>query len=73
MYPLRAVTTSSEQPIVTMLEKRYCAPPLIPEYVHPSPEGWDVCQMYDFCVQYDLQRQGAYLRENWYRKGRWEL
>ncbi|KAI0294052.1 hypothetical protein B0F90DRAFT_1821561 [Multifurca ochricompacta] len=45
------------QPIVTMLERHYCAHPSIPGSAHPSPEGikkWAVQKMYGFCVKYDL-------------------
>jgi hypothetical protein len=59
-----------------MMEKHYCAHPLIPGYAHPSPEGikkWAIQQMYNFCVKHDLCEVWAYLWENWYRKGQWEL
>ncbi|KAH8832267.1 hypothetical protein DL96DRAFT_1458473, partial [Flagelloscypha sp. PMI_526] len=29
--------------------------------------------VYEFCVRYDLKETWAYLWENWYQKGRWEL
>ncbi|KAJ7642146.1 hypothetical protein FB45DRAFT_365933 [Roridomyces roridus] len=62
--------------IVKMMEKHYCAHPLLPGYAHPSPEGirrWAVLQMYKFCVEHDLREVWAYLWENWYRRSRWEL
>lgn len=64
------------EPIVTMMEKHYCAHPLLPGYAHPSPEGikrWAVTQMYKFCVKHGLPEVWAYLWENWYRSSRWEL
>ncbi|KAJ7661459.1 hypothetical protein DFH06DRAFT_1268903 [Mycena polygramma] len=62
--------------IVSMMERHLNAHPLIPGYSHPSPEGireWAVKQMYTFCVNNDLPEVWAYLWENWYRRGRWEL
>ncbi|KAJ3529727.1 hypothetical protein NM688_g7813 [Phlebia brevispora] len=62
--------------IVDMMERHLCAHPLIPGYSHPSPEGireWAVNEMYMFCVDHDLREVWAYLWENWYRSGRWEL
>jgi hypothetical protein len=62
--------------IINMIERHYCAHPLIPGYSHPSPEGiraWAVKQMYEYCVENDLWEVWAYLWENWYRPGRWEL
>ncbi|KAJ6552665.1 hypothetical protein DFH09DRAFT_925044 [Mycena vulgaris] len=64
------------EPIVNMMEKHYCAHPLLPGYAEPSPEGikrWAVMQMYKFCVEHALQEVWAYLWENWYRSSRWEL
>ncbi|KAJ7342562.1 hypothetical protein DFH08DRAFT_1012256 [Mycena albidolilacea] len=64
------------EPILTMMEKHYCAHPLLPGYAHPSAEGikrWAVSQMYKFCVEHGLREVWAYLWENWYRKSRWEL
>ncbi|KAJ7934879.1 hypothetical protein B0H13DRAFT_2481333, partial [Mycena leptocephala] len=63
-------------PIVSMLEKHYCAHPLLPGYAHPSAEGirrWAVLQMYKFCFEHGLREVWAYLWENWYRSSRWEL
>jgi hypothetical protein len=63
-------------PIVAMLEKHYCAHPLLSGYVHPSAEGircWAVLQMYKFCFEHGLREVWAYLWENWYRSSRWEL
>lgn len=62
--------------IVDMMERHLCAHPLIPGYSAPSREGikeWAVKQMYEFCVKHDLREVWAYLWENWYRCGRWEL
>jgi hypothetical protein len=62
--------------IIKMIEKHYCAHPLIPGYAYPSAEGikkWAVQQMYNFCMKYDLRKVWAYLRENWYQKSCWEL
>lgn len=64
------------EPIVDMMEAHLCAHPLIPGYSHPSPEGikeWAVKQMYQFCIKEKIPETWAYLWENWYRKGRWEL
>ena len=62
--------------VVGMMERHFCAHPLIPGYSFPSPEGikaWAVKQIYELCVQNDLPNLWAYLWENWYRRGRWEL
>jgi hypothetical protein len=62
--------------ILNMMEKHYCAHPLLPGWAHPSPEGikrWAVSQMYKFCVEHGLREVWAYLWENWYRSSRWEL
>lgn len=62
--------------VVEMMEHHLCAHPLIPGYSAPTPEGikaWAVKQVYDFCVLRDLPNLWAYLWENWYRRGRWEL
>lgn len=64
------------QPIIDMMERHLCAHPLIPGYSHPSPAGiryWAVQQIYSYCVKHDLREVWAYLWENWYRAGRWEL
>jgi hypothetical protein len=64
------------QPIIDMMERHYCAHPLIPGYSSPTPEGireWAVKQMYKYCVDHDLREVWAYLWENWYRPGRWDL
>lgn len=60
--------------VVMMMERHFCAHPLIPGYSHPSAAGirqWAVRHMYTFCN--DLCKLWAYLWENWYRKGRFEL
>ncbi|KAG6835378.1 hypothetical protein H0H93_002014, partial [Arthromyces matolae] len=62
--------------IIKLMEKHYCAHPLIPGYAMPHPDGikkWAVRNMYSFCVEHDLPHLWAYLWQNWYRKGRWEL
>ncbi|KAJ7475022.1 hypothetical protein FB451DRAFT_1034721, partial [Mycena latifolia] len=62
--------------IIDLMERHLNAHPLIPGYCHPSPAGireWAVKQMYDFCFENDLPEVWAYLWENWYRRGRWEL
>ncbi len=62
--------------IVSMMERHFCAHPLIPGYSAPIPEGiksWAVKQVYEYCVHNDLPNLWAYLWENWYRCGRWEL
>src|SRR5882762_7463279 len=62
--------------IVKMMERHFCAHPLIPGYSAPTLEGiksWAVKQIYEYCVHYDLPNLWAYLWENWYRRGRWEL
>jgi hypothetical protein len=62
--------------IVNMMERHYCAHPLIPGYAAPyrvSIKHWAVQQMYHFCERNDLREVWAYLWENWYRRGRWEL
>ncbi|KAH8985839.1 hypothetical protein EDB86DRAFT_2832928 [Lactarius hatsudake] len=62
--------------VVDMMERHFCAHPLIPGYSAPTPEGikaWAVKQMYSLCVRHDLPNLWAYLWENWYRRGRWEL
>lgn len=65
-----------KESIVDMMATHLCAHPLIPGYARPSPKGiryWAVQQMYNFCVKHDLREVWAYLWENWYRTGRWEL
>ncbi|KAG1835918.1 hypothetical protein DFJ58DRAFT_610693, partial [Suillus subalutaceus] len=62
--------------VIEMMERHFCAHPLIPGYSHPSAAGirqWAVRQMYTFCREHDLCELWAYLWENWYRKGRFEL
>jgi hypothetical protein len=66
----------NRQPIIDMMETHYCAHPLIPGYSHPSAEGinyWAVKEMYNYCHVNDLREVWAYLWENWYRTGRWEI
>ncbi|KAJ6470299.1 hypothetical protein DFH09DRAFT_954863 [Mycena vulgaris] len=68
--------TELRQPIIDLMEQHLNAHPLIPGYAHPSSVGirwWAVKQMYDFCYQNNLPEVWAYLWENWYRRGRWEL
>ncbi|KAG0694190.1 hypothetical protein DFH29DRAFT_985319 [Suillus ampliporus] len=62
--------------VIEMMEQHFCAHPLIPGYSHPSAAGirqWAVRQMYTFCKDRDLCELWAYLWENWYRRGRFEL
>ena len=62
--------------IVNMMEKHYCAHPLIPGYSRPHAIGikqWAVQSIYNFCVKHELPEVWVYLWENWYHKGRWEL
>src|SRR6266702_2291364 len=62
--------------VVEMMERHFCAHPLIPGYSAPTPKGikaWAVKQIYQFCVLHDLPNLWAYLWENWYQRGRWEL
>jgi hypothetical protein len=45
------------QPIINMIEHHYCAHPLIPGYLSPTPAGireWAVKQIYSYCVEHDL-------------------
>ncbi|KAF7366599.1 SWIM-type domain-containing protein [Mycena sanguinolenta] len=67
---------SYREPIITMMERHFCAHPLLPGSAHPSPAGirrWAVMEMYKFCVENRLREVWAYLWENWYRQSRWEL
>ncbi|KAF8209756.1 hypothetical protein K438DRAFT_1571712, partial [Mycena galopus ATCC 62051] len=62
--------------IITAMVHHFNAHPLIPGFAHPSPAGireWAVKQMYTFCFDNNLPEVWAYLWENWYRRGRWEL
>ncbi|KAF8879755.1 hypothetical protein CPB84DRAFT_1714242, partial [Gymnopilus junonius] len=62
--------------VVDLMECHFCAHPFIPGYSAPTPEGikaWAVKQAYEFCVHHELPNLWAYLWENWYRRGRWEL
>jgi hypothetical protein len=59
-----------------LIEKHFCAHPLIPGYARPSEVGirwWAVQEMYDFCVRNHLSELWAYLWGNWYRLERWTL
>ena len=59
-----------------MMEHHFCAHPLIPGYSALTPEGikaWAVKQIYEFCVDHGLPNLWAYLWENWYHHGHWEL
>jgi hypothetical protein len=61
-------------PIIKLVEG--CAHLLIPGYSAPTPKGireWTVRQMYEFCHKHDLREVWAYLWENWYRTGHWEI
>jgi len=62
--------------IIDMVERHLCAHPLVPGYSAPSPEGiryWAVKEIYQYCVKNDLRECWAYMWENWYCPGRWEL
>ena len=62
--------------VIGIMERHFCAHPFIPGYSAQTPEGikcWAVEQMYEFCVLHELPNLWAYLWENWYRCGRWEL
>ena len=62
--------------VITLVESHLCAHPLIPGYSAPTPAGiqeWAVKQMYQFCCKHELPEAWAYLWENWYRAGRWEI
>jgi hypothetical protein len=62
--------------IINMMERHYCAHPLIPGSCAPDAKlikKWAVQRMYDFCVKHELPEVWVYLWENWYRAGRWEL
>lgn len=64
------------QPLVQMMEKHADAHPTIRGNHAPSPEGvreWAVRNAYFFCRENELPELWAYLWENWYRAGRWEL
>ena len=59
-----------------MMEQHYCAHSAIPGYAAPNSAAiriWAVKQAYEFCVKNELPEVWAYLWENWYRKGRWDL
>ena len=65
-----------QETVLNMMERHYCAHPIIPGYAAPDAiaiKRWAVKQMYQFCVQYELPELWAYLWENWYQKGWWEL
>ena len=62
--------------VVEMVERHFCVHPDIPGYSTPTPKGikaWAVRQVWEFCLHRDLPNLWAYLWENWYRRGRWEL
>jgi hypothetical protein len=62
--------------VIKMMEWHYCVHSMIPGYapsLNPGIKCWAVQQMYNFCETHDLQELWAYLWENWYQKGRWEL
>jgi len=62
--------------VINMMERHLCVHPIIPSYSAPTPEGikaWAMKQIYQFCVFHNLPNLWAYLWENWYRCGRWEL
>lgn len=62
--------------IIDMMERHYCAHPMIPGYAVPEPSAikqWAVQEIYDFCKQNNLPEMWVYIWENWYQKGQWEL
>jgi hypothetical protein len=62
--------------VIALIEYHFCAHPLILGYLHPSAVGicqWAVKQMYTFCKENNLCELWAYLWENRYWRGRWEL
>ena len=62
--------------VVDMVEHHLCMHPSIPGPSAPTPAGiqeWAVQQMYTFCQYHGLCSLWAYLWENWYRNGHWEL
>ena len=66
----------NREPIINMMERHYCTHPVIPGYAAPDPisiKRWAVHQMYNYCAKHELREVWAYLWENWYRNGRWEL
>lgn len=68
--------THLRETVIALIEHHFCAHPLIPGYSHPSAVGirqWAVKQMYTICKENNLCEVWAYLWENWYRCGRWEL
>ncbi|KAF7300749.1 SWIM-type domain-containing protein [Mycena kentingensis (nom. inval.)] len=72
----RFVPEDLQSEVLTMMQQHSFAHPLIPGDCAPSAEAiryWAVDQLYKFCVKYNLRGPWAYLWENWYRLGRWEL
>ena len=68
--------TIYHEPIVNMMERHYCAHPSIPGYGPPDAIGikqWAAKQIYHFCTKPQLPEVWAYLWENWYQRGHWEL
>jgi hypothetical protein len=52
------------EPIISMMEKHYCAHPLLPGYAVLTREGiryWAVLQIYKFCVEHGLPEVWACL------------
>ncbi|KAF7314814.1 SWIM-type domain-containing protein [Mycena kentingensis (nom. inval.)] len=72
----RFVHEDLQPEVLAMLHQHSLAHPLIPGYCAPTASAiryWAVEQMYKFCVEHDVPHLWAYLWENWFRKGRWEL
>ncbi|KAL0565472.1 hypothetical protein V5O48_016550 [Marasmius crinis-equi] len=64
------------QSVLDMMKQHYCAHPMIPGYSALTPEGiryWAVKEIYEVCQRNDLSGLWAYLWENWYQSGRWQL
>ncbi|KIJ26521.1 hypothetical protein M422DRAFT_272397 [Sphaerobolus stellatus SS14] len=62
--------------IINMMERHYCAHPLIPGVCAPTSQGiryWAVKEMYNLCVTHGLHECWGYLWENWYSPSSWKL
>ncbi|KIK58260.1 hypothetical protein GYMLUDRAFT_60821 [Collybiopsis luxurians FD-317 M1] len=62
--------------IIQMMVSHLNAHPMIHGYSAPTRDRicyWAVKEMYLYCVKNELSEVWAYMWENWYRPGRWEL
>ena len=62
--------------VIELIEKHFCAHPLIPGYSAPDPLSircWAVKRIDEFCHDHDLRELWAYLWESWCRVDRWGL